>query len=87
VDLMARLLIFMLAFALAALAWRTLSRGKGPGTSAPSAPSAPSAAPATEAMVRCEQCGLNLPQSDALSERGRWYCSREHLPPRPGGGA
>jgi uncharacterized protein len=41
--------------------------------------------PPSEAMVRCEACGLNLPESDALSRDGRWYCSREHLA-GPGGG-
>ena len=39
---------------------------------------------AGEAMVRCEVCGLNLPQSDALPgpQTGdgsqRWYCSEPH---------
>lgn len=43
--------------------------------------------PASETMVRCEACGLNLPQSDAFSRDGRWYCSREHLAGRGGGDA
>jgi uncharacterized protein len=37
---------------------------------------------AAEAMVRCEVCGLNLPQSDALAAPGteprRWYCCEAH---------
>jgi len=86
---MARLLFLMIAVALAALAWRSLFGGRrGPGPQDPppgaAAPRAPSP-PVAEDMVRCEQCGLNLPRSEALSERGRWYCSREHLPPRPAG--
>ena len=32
-----------------------------------------------ESIVRCEACGLNVPESDAFSRAGRWYCSREHL--------
>ena len=36
-------------------------------------------APAAERMVRCEACGLNVPESDALTRGGRWFCSREHL--------
>lgn len=36
----------------------------------------------TEAMVRCEACGLNLPKSDALAAPDgggrRWYCCEEH---------
>jgi uncharacterized protein len=36
---------------------------------------------AVETMVRCETCGLNLPQSDALPAPGearRWFCCEEH---------
>jgi hypothetical protein len=33
-------------------------------------------------MVRCESCGLNLPQSEALpgtdAAAGRWYCCEAH---------
>jgi hypothetical protein len=33
-------------------------------------------------MVKCEVCGLNLPQSDALAAPGadpkRWFCCEEH---------
>jgi uncharacterized protein len=35
-----------------------------------------------ESMVRCEVCGLNLPQSEALAAPGadprRWYCCEAH---------
>ncbi|MFN9030952.1 MAG: PP0621 family protein [Betaproteobacteria bacterium] len=37
-----------------------------------------------EAMVRCEVCGVNLPQSDALpgpeaaDGAPRWYCGEAH---------
>lgn len=34
--------------------------------------------PKVEAMVRCEVCGLNLPQSDAVAAAGHWYCGEEH---------
>jgi hypothetical protein len=40
---------------------------------------------ASEAMVKCETCGLNVPQSEGFSRAGHWYCSREHLD--SGGGA
>lgn len=89
---MARLLFFMLAVALAALLWRNFLGGTrgGGAPRPPGAPSAPPpadapASPPSETMVRCEQCGVNVPQSEAVFERGRWYCCREHLPPRPGG--
>lgn len=35
-----------------------------------------------ESMVRCDVCGLNLPQSEALAAPGadprRWYCCEAH---------
>jgi uncharacterized protein len=32
-----------------------------------------------EPMVHCDHCGVHLPQSDAISFRGRYFCSQEHL--------
>lgn len=34
--------------------------------------------PSAEPMVRCEHCGLNVPQSEALADGGRWFCSEAH---------
>jgi len=34
--------------------------------------------PLVETMVRCEVCGLALPQSEALRAGERWYCGDEH---------
>lgn len=31
-----------------------------------------------QAMVRCAQCGLHLPEHDALPGRGGHYCCEEH---------
>jgi uncharacterized protein len=31
-----------------------------------------------EDMVRCATCGVNLPRSEALMSRGRFYCSEAH---------
>ena len=31
-----------------------------------------------EEMVRCDHCGLNVPESEALRDAGRWYCSDAH---------
>lgn len=31
-----------------------------------------------EDMVRCQVCGVNLPRSEALLSRGRFYCSDQH---------
>jgi len=37
-------------------------------------------------LVSCAQCGVNLPQTEARSDGGRFYCSEEHwrLGPRDG---
>ncbi len=29
-------------------------------------------------MVRCEQCGLHVPESEAVYRHGKAFCSREH---------
>lgn len=34
--------------------------------------------PTGELMVSCDVCRLNVPQSEALSANGRWYCCDEH---------
>jgi uncharacterized protein len=32
-----------------------------------------------EDMVRCGICGVHLPTSEAVTSRGDYYCSKEHL--------
>ena len=32
-----------------------------------------------EDMVRCRICGVHLPKSEAVTSRGEFYCSKEHL--------
>ena len=32
-----------------------------------------------EDMVRCGVCGVHLPTSEAVTSRGDFYCSKEHL--------
>ncbi|MBA4242940.1 Apq12 family protein [Pseudomonas sp. KHPS1] len=34
-------------------------------------------------MVRCAHCGVHVPQSQALSQDQRWYCSQAHLDQGP----
>jgi len=31
-----------------------------------------------EDMVRCAQCGVNLPKSECTASRGEFFCSDEH---------
>jgi len=75
---MGRIVFFaLLAFAVY-VGWR-LWRARQGGTAAGAA----SAARGAEAMVRCDVCGLNVPQSEALAAPGsdpkRWYCGEAHL--------
>jgi uncharacterized protein len=32
----------------------------------------------SETMVQCAVCGVNVPQSEAITAGGRWFCSEEH---------
>jgi uncharacterized protein len=32
-----------------------------------------------EDMVRCGVCGVHLPKSEAVTSRGDFFCSKEHL--------
>lgn len=31
-----------------------------------------------EQMVRCQYCGLHIPQEEAIHDQDDWYCSKEH---------
>ncbi|MBP0622865.1 PP0621 family protein [Cupriavidus consociatus] len=48
-------------------------------------------AESAEPMVQCAQCGVHLPQGEAIAWRGLHYCRRSHLPDEgsnvDGGGA
>ena len=71
---MGRILFFVLLGVGLYVAFRIWRGSQRPGAAAP-----PADAPAAgEAMVRCDQCGLNVPKSEALAEGGRWYCSEGH---------
>ena len=35
--------------------------------------------PSITNMVACDQCGVHLPESEAIRENDRYYCSEEHL--------
>ena len=38
----------------------------------------PAAPPAPQSMVSCAQCGLHLPQNEALPGRGGVFCTAAH---------
>ena len=63
----------LLLVIIAALVWLTRrGRRRVSGGDAP-----PPAAP-KEAMVACAQCGLHLPNGEALPGRGGLFCSEAH---------
>lgn len=45
---------------------------------------APPPAPAQEDMVRCAQCGVHLPKSEAILSQDEFFCSDEHRRLRQG---
>lgn len=45
----------------------------------PPGPAKPTAEPPRLEMVRCETCGIHLPESDAVRANAAYYCSVEHL--------
>jgi len=72
---MGRILLWLLIGFGAYLAWRWWSVKRRLRSSRPGAAARPAAG---ETMVRCEVCGLNVPQSEAIGAGGRWFCSDEH---------
>ena len=74
-----KLLVVLLALAL--LVWLVVGssrrRTKQARRDRPAAPAADSVAQ-VEGMVACAHCGVHLPTSLALAERGKAYCSAAH---------
>lgn len=70
---------FLLIIAVVLLAvwlWRS---GRRSGAAPDTPPSKPTATPPDpQEMVRCAQCGVHLPRSDAVAGRKGVYCSVEH---------
>lgn len=70
-------LVLVLVLLVAYLLWRNGRLGAHETARRPEAPRAPAGKP--QEMVRCAQCGLHLPQADALpGGDGRFYCTQEH---------
>ncbi|WXL25090.1 PP0621 family protein [Ectopseudomonas mendocina] len=69
---MFRLLFWIALIAAAVWLWRRFKRP-------PAKPQAQSPEANPQPMVRCEQCGIHVPQHNALSQDNRWYCSQAHL--------
>jgi uncharacterized protein len=44
----------------------------------PASPKRPNAVQDVRKVVRCEHCGLHVPENEAVIADGRRYCSQEH---------
>jgi uncharacterized protein len=66
------LLLFVLALGI--LYWQWVRRPpKSPRRT-------PRAVKSAERMVQCIQCGVHLPEGEAIGAEGQFYCCDEHLP-------
>jgi len=77
---MGRILFWALLGVVAWLFWRQFT-GRAQGLRDDRTRRSADAGQATaagEPMVSCSVCGLNVPRSEAQTERGRWYCGEEH---------
>jgi len=70
---MGRIVFFLLLGIGLYVAYRVWRAGRRAGPA-----SQPRTEDGGETMVRCDQCGLNLPKSEALADDDRWYCSDAH---------
>ncbi|MCY1281774.1 hypothetical protein D9M68_488520 [compost metagenome] len=67
---MLRLLFWIALGAFIYWLWRRAIRPKPPASRGDES---------AEPMVRCAQCGVHVPRTQALQHEQRWYCSRAHL--------
>lgn len=70
------LVIFVVFFAI--WLWRKNRRDEMRERAKPPHPAAPRAVAAPQAMTRCAQCGMHLPESDAVRGGRGLYCSAAH---------
>lgn len=71
-----KFLLLLLAAIGVLLWWKHSQRGRVRGDAPPPAPSPSPAGP--EAMLRCAECGVHLPASQALPGKGGSFCSAAH---------
>lgn len=65
-------ILFFLALALVLVLWFKHQGNKRVGQDKPPSAREP------EDMVRCRVCSVNLPRSEAILSKGRFYCCDEH---------
>lgn len=69
---MSKLLILVGLILVIYLLFKSYQRKLGqPGNTAP-------AERGSEDMVKCAQCGVNLPRSEAILSQGEFFCTTEH---------
>lgn len=69
---MLRTLVLIIAVALVVIIvkrWLTQASGQRSPRPRPERP---------QRMVRCQHCGLHVPEGEAIADGGRFYCSEEH---------
>jgi uncharacterized protein len=66
------LLKYLLLLVIAAIVWRVWQKNHASRAEAPPAERPP------ERMVACTRCGVLMPESDCLADRGSYYCCEAH---------
>jgi uncharacterized protein len=67
----------LIVLVVVAVIWMLRGNRRKGGNAAPRPP-APPPAVSHEPMVACAHCGLHLPQSEAVSGQGQWFCGDAH---------
>ena len=75
---MIRSMLMIVLVALAAFGLRALLASAKSPSERPAAKRKRGPRIVTHDTVRCSQCGVHLPQGDAVVRNGRYYCSEEH---------
>ncbi len=77
---MSKILFWVGVILLLLLVSRLLARHKARQSQrrASTASRRPVSPPRTQAMVRCVHCGVHLPASESLQQRGQAFCSADH---------
>jgi uncharacterized protein len=73
---MAKFLLLIAVIIVVFLVFRAL---RGPRDTPPARQPGPQPTGRGEDMVRCRICGVHLPRSEAITSRGEYFCSQEHL--------
>jgi uncharacterized protein len=74
---MAKFLLVIAVIVVFYLFLRNQAKRSGEASAPPSKQPTPSKH--GEDMVRCHVCGVHLPTSEAVTSRGDFFCSKEHL--------